>query len=339
MRLPLQLKWLGAETAEACALLAPYHPLIHVSPAPPLKVPPGLTPLPYRVSRLLDLRDLPAGARAADVRDAGGREGPSFEVGRLEYSSRELAAVYDFYFDVYLRHMALDYPRGQALYTHAERLHAEVLGRRFVAFARARLGRRAAAGCLLRRLDAADLGRGEGPADVSTGDGAEAAGRHGEKSAAPDEGNVVGLALFAVHPEFRGRGLDRLTLEGAARWARREGYSFMLAATEPGLVVDGEGEDASWLDGWTTTALAHGGAGALLYCDLERCCQLARDFYYYSREDGGPRLHYVANAAPETSRAVRFLGSLAGLRKLAHTRHAQTWVELARAGVECELLN
>lgn len=320
MKLPLKLKWLGAETGEVCASLAPYQPLIHVYRAPRLReLTHGLTALPYSVTRVIDLHDAAARADGGPEEDGG----TAFEVSRLEYTSRELSSVYEFYFEVYSKSTALGYLRGQALYTYAEWLHRDLLGQRFVAFARAFVGREVAAGCLLKRFSPASAYDGQGPPD---------------EDGALDEENTVGVALCAAHPRFAGPALYTSLLARVAGWAGREGYSFLAAAAEPGLVVDGGRDDAAWLFDSATTPVLHRGVGALLYCDLSRCSYLPHDFYFYSCDSAEPCLHYVANVLPDASRAVPFLSSLKGIRKLAHTRHAETRGELSQAGFDCELL-
>lgn len=321
MNLPFKLKWLGPETEDACASLAPYQPLIHVQRAPahcePIR---DLTALPYSVTRVIDLSDAP---RADDDRAPENGRGPTFEVSRLEYTSRELSSVYEFYFEVYSKSTALAYLRGQALYTYVEWLHQDLLAQRFVAFARAFADRKVVAGCLLKRFSASGAYDGEGPP---------------EEDSALREENTVGVALCAAHPQHASPELYTSLLARAGEWARREGYSFLAAASEPGLVVDGGRENAAWLFGSKTKPFLHRGVGALLYCDLGRCSYLPRDFYFYSCEGTEPCLHYVANVSPGASRAVPFLSSLKGIRKLAHTRRGETRGVLSKAGFDCELL-
>jgi hypothetical protein len=324
MKFPLKLKWLGQETERICALLATYQPLILVSPV--LKTEKALhdlKPLPYRVSKLLNLCESNNDALFNACFEPKANNRVAVEIIKLEYTEKELALIYEFYFQVYLKNISLGYLRGHTSYTYIEWLHQELLDRQFIAFVRMIFMGQVIGGCLLRRLS---------PAALS------------EHNALPEttlhltEWDIVEIALFSGNAQFKDLELERLLLSHVAQWSRQEDYSFLSVTMEPGLIVDSDKENARWLDGVRLKPVLHDRLTSFLYCDLHRCSYLARDFHYYSYEEGEPCLHYIANVLPDFSQSLSFMNSLSGIKKIAYTRQLEMHTLLSNAGVECQLL-
>jgi hypothetical protein len=71
---------------------------------------------------------------------------------------------------------------------------------------------------------------------------------------------------------------------------------------------------------------------------LRRCSYLSQDVHYYSHDEKGSCLHYIANVEPARSLVVRLLSSLVHIEKRVYTRHARIHEVLSTAGIECEFL-
>lgn len=327
MEYPLRLKWLGEQTEEICSLLAPYHPLILVSPAPRRPDPAaGLIPLPVGISKVWDLRSEEGAAGLPDVGSGAGR-GLRFEHVEAADGARLAAAVVECYFKVYLKSVAVRRLRGTPSYLYIEELNRRLLGREFAVFIRATLGGEVVAGCLLRHA----------PAEQA-GDYAALLGRPGAEVESGAGSEVLFVDMLAFNQGFADGELARFTFSHAVTWARRNGYALLSTLQTQSLGVCSDTLDAAWAFGGEALPVSHGDGGAFLYCDPARCCYLPQDFYYFAGESASPCFYYFANAPGEGSQAVSLLKSVRGVRKHVYTRRPRLRQAVSQLGVECTLV-
>jgi hypothetical protein len=320
MEIPLKLKWLGKETGELCYLLAPFHPLIYISPVPHLcsaDLPSGFIRLPHKICRVLDLR-------CTDFVNASGppsRNDLALDVLEFNGEAQSFSAIYEFYFEVYLKNSAVRHMRKTSNYCYLEPFHSNMLESRFIALIRNRHEDRTVAGLLLRR-----------PATIEL----DAYQARLSASASIEEADVAIVDVLSA--DGGSRQLKSL-IQRASEWARAAGYSFLSSPLTSALVTGENENDDDWtLEGETITVwpeLDH----ALLYCDLRRCTYLSSDIYYYSLSGDKVCLHYVANVLPHRSGILRLLNSTIDMEKRVYTRHAAVRAALSAAGVECEFLD
>lgn len=323
MEIPLKIKWLGEETADVCGLLAPFHPLILISPAPHGAVPHGLIALPGSVSDLWDLQ-LSAWATSPGHAEKAHEDarGLSFDCIELSYSHEDFSAIYEFYFQAYLRNTAVRPGEGSTTYQYIEAFHEALFERRFVALIRASHEGEVVGGCLLRHTPAEEL-RGDRDA-IGTRAGHEAEG--------------VTLDVICPDVRFKDYGADDLLIFHAARWAREAGFSFLSTTRGPALAVGPRRKGALHAYGSKTIPVFHQETASFLYCDLRRCAHLQQDFYYYTCDGETRRLHYVANDLTPGADPLRLLNSVTGVEKRAYTRHVSLHAALSAAGIACELV-
>lgn len=327
MEHPLRLKWLGEQTEEICSLLGLYHPLILVSPTPrPRSTEAGLISLPTAFSRAWDVRPQETGRGLPEV-DSGAGQGVQFEHLEAAGGARVSAAVHECYFKVYLKSIAVRGLRGVPSYVYIEELNQRLLSREFAVFIRATLGGEVVAGCLLRRASAGQTedyaGLLDGPRAGDETDGAA---------------DVLFFDMMAFDGRFADGELARLTFSHAASWAQRNGYALLSTSPMPAIGVVSDTFDAAWAFGGAALPVLHRRGGALLYCDLTRCCYLPQDVYYFADEQPTPCLYYFANVSGEQSQAVSMLNSITGVRKHVYTRQPRLRQAVSQAGVDCTLL-
>jgi hypothetical protein len=206
MEIPLKLKWLGKETGELCHLLAPFHPLILISSAPHLPdpdLPIGFVRLPHKVSRVFDLR-------CRDIVSVSGLSSEAdldFDVIELNGDARSFAALYEFYFEVYLRNSALKHVRRTSDYRYLEPFHSNLLERKFIALIRGLYEDRTAAGLLLRHPTAVELDVYRARLNASVGEG--------------------DVAIVDVLTSGEASTQLRSLVHRGSEWARDAGYSFL----------------------------------------------------------------------------------------------------------------
>ena len=319
MEIPLKLKWLGTETGELCSLLAPFHPLIYISPAPQLRpadLPSGCIRLPDKICRVLDVRR----TNFAGPSGPPSRHDLEFEVLEFKDETQSFSAIYEFYFEVYLKNSAVRHTRRTANYSYLEPFHSNLLERRFIALLRSRHGSRTVAGLLLRRAKPIELdacrARLNGGASIEEAD----------------------VAIVDILSADGSRQLKSL-IQRASEWMRAACYSFLSSPSTSALLTgDSENEDDWTLEGETITVWPEGN-NALLYCDLRRCSYLSTDIYFYSLQGEKLGLDCVANVLPHRSGILHLLSSTIDIEKRVYTRHAAVGAALTAAGVKCEFLN
>jgi len=320
MEIPLKLKWLGKETGELCYLLAPFHPLIYISPAPHLRtgdLPAGFVCLPHTMCRVLDLR-------CTDFVSASGppsRNDLAFDVLELNDEAQSFTAVYEFYFELYLKNSSLKHARRTSNYCYLEPFHSNLLERKFIALIRCRYEDGTGADLLLRQPTAVELDTYRALLRTCAS---------------------IGEADVAIVDVLSANGGSRQLMslvQRASEWARAAGYSFLSSLPTSALVIgENENEDDWTLESETISVWSEGNT-ALLYCDLRRCSYLSSDIYYYSLSGSEMCLHYVANVVPRRSGILRLLNSTIDMEKRVYTRHATVRAAISAAGVECEFLN
>jgi hypothetical protein len=223
MEIPLKLKWIGKETGELCNLLAPFHPLILISPAPHIcdpDVPAGFVRLPHKIFRVLDLRnrEIVSGLPLQDEL--------AFDVLEFNDDARNLSAIYEFYFEVYLRNSALKHVRRTSDYHYLEPFHSNLLERRFIALIRGLSEERTVASLLLRHPTTAELNI-----------------YRARLSASIEEADI---AIVDVLSSEEGSEHLKSLVQRASEWARTAGYSF-LSSLPTGALVTTENEiDDDW---------------------------------------------------------------------------------------------
>ena len=302
MEIPLKLKWLGKETGELCDLLAPFHPMILVSPAPHLldgELPAGFIRLPHRVSRVLDLH-------RGDFKSAPGDL--TFDVIELHDRLQNFSTIYEFYFEVYLKNSAL---RRLSHHYYLEPFYSKLLERRFIALIRGVYEGRTVAGLLLRQPTAVELNAYRARLDP-------------------------GASIAIVDVLSTG---SRALVQRAAEWARDAGYSFLSTRPTSALVTDANEIQNDWILETENITIWQEEQAALLYCDLRRCSYFSNDIYFYSFAGDELSLNYVANVLPSESRILRLLNSTIDMNKKVYTRHAPVRAALSAAGIECEFLS
>jgi hypothetical protein len=325
MDLPLKLKWLGDETENICEFLSPYQPLILISPVPHLsRKLDGLHLLPGAISQVWDLR---VKSIARPVINQEELEKFTFEHFALCSGEDGYSAIFEFYFKVYLKSIALDYLLGVPFYIYIENLHQRLLNRELVVFTRVIFDGEVVGGCLLNR--------------VSLGEEQEYRDSLNSSSTGVDpnvEVKIVVLDIFAIDQRFAERGLTQLLLYQTAQWAQHNGYAALATAPMPAVHIDSGRDNMELMFGGEASLVRHQRPGALLYCDLARCCYLQHDFFYFTDEQPMPCLYYVANVLPDASKAIRLLNSIKGINKRVYTRHLNVQRVVAAAGLDCVLL-
>jgi hypothetical protein len=318
MPVPLRLKWLGRETEEVCSLIAPFHPLILVSPVPRdhrLDFCLGLIPLPLKICRVFELREKQA------VPPATGSEDLVFEALELADKPESAAALYQFYFDVYLRNSALKQDRKTSDYRYLEPFHLALLEHRFIVLIRALRSGRTVAGLLLRRPTSVELKS------------------YRENLHCSRSIEETDLAIVDVLSTGASSGnMMRALVQHAAQWARESGNSFLSSLPVAALfTAEHENEEDCAVENEAITVWQNG-ASALLYCDISRCSYFETDVYYYSLCGKDLSLNYVANVLPQQS-VIRLLKSTPHVKKKVYTRHPKMRAALLDAGIECEFLD
>jgi hypothetical protein len=319
MPIPLRLKWLGRETAEVCSLIAPFHPLILISPVPRdhrLDFCSGLIPLPLKICRVFDLREKQA------VTPSTGTGDLVFEVLELADKPESAAALYQFHFDVYLQNSALKQDRKTSDYCYLEPFHLAVLEHRFIVLTRALRNGRTVAGLLLRRPTAVELK-------------SYREGLHCSRSIEETDLAIVDV----VSTDASSGSMLRVLAQHAARWARESGYSFLSSLPVAALITAEHENEEDYTVENEAIIVWQDEASALLYCDIRRCSYFATDIYYYSLCGKELSLNYVANVPPQQSGIVRLLKSTTHVEKKVYTRHPKVRDALLDAGIECEFLN
>jgi hypothetical protein len=316
MQIPLKLKWLGKETAEICRSITPFHPLILISPAPQLSdrdVPENFVRLPHSICRLFDLNaqrsvreehDVYRSASQTDLRSSGAP--CAFDVIEFKDDAQNFAALYEFYFEVFLKNSAVKGAHDAPDYQYIEQFHSALLEHNFIALVRAFRDSQIVAGLLLRRPTA--------PERFLNSIGV---------------GKVAIVDVLSIN-STRSTLANELVSRGA-QWAREADYSFLSATPCSALVTtehDWTIETASMLS-WPEQP------AALLYCDLHRCSYLSNDIYFYSISDNEVALHYVANRG-SGSETIRLLSSTPHIKKTIYTRHPEVSAALFAAGFHCE---
>ncbi len=212
---------------------------------------------------------------------------------------------------------------GTTPYTYIERLHQELLHRKFVAFSRVLLAGEVVAGCLLKRppiqrqLEYKDF--------------------LGDSTGEEDEG-VLNLDLLCSDGRLGDAGLEQLVIAHAAEWAREAGYSLLAAGPASALTILTDKVDLNWTLASKAVPILHNRISSILYCDLARCSYLPYDFYYYCYEGDRACLHYIVNVMPDSSPVVRFLNSTTGIDKRVYTRHGLVQDMVSESGIDCALI-
>lgn len=326
MEIPLRLKWLGHETGEIWGLIAPFHPLILMSPVPHMPVPEiprGLVALPRKIYKVWDLYETEKKNREASMSCEGAPSGLAFEVLELKYDAQSFSAIYQFYFEVYLRSSALeDLPRTLA-YRYLHQLQSALLERKFIALISLSRGIEKLGGLLLRHPSAAELAGYQ---------------QRLKTAAAIARTDLAIIDLICIDARLAQIKLKRTLVRRAAQWMQEAGYSFLSSAPVTNLVVSENECDEDWILKPEVIPVWQENNSALLYCDLRRCSYLSQDVHYYSHDEKGSCLHYIANVEPARSLVVRLLSSLVHIEKRVYTRHARIHEVLSTAGIECEFL-
>lgn len=327
MEIPLKLKWLGHETAEICSFIAPFHPLILISPVPQLpspEIPRGLVALPRKIYKVWDLYETGKKPREASMNcEMGASNGLAFDVLELKYDAQSFSAVYQFYFEVYLQSSALeDLPRTIA-YHYLPRLQSGLLERKFIALISVSRGMEKLGGILLRHPSADELAGYQ---------------QRLKAIAAIARTDLAIIDLICIDARLAQTRLESTLVRRAAQWTQQAGYSFLSSAPVTNLVVSENECDEDWILEREVIPVWQEDNAALLYCDLRRCSYLSKDVHYYSHDEKGSYLYYIANVEPRRSLVVRLLSSLVHIEKRVYTRHAGIHEALSTAGIPCEFL-
>lgn len=300
-----RVKWLGSETSEICNLLAAYQPLIHVWPAPALtEAPPGMMALPSAVSLRWDLQ--------AGNPIVAGDDAPEFHI---EYetinstgNSNIMATIYDFYFEVYIKHTAFEMLQGTRLYNDIDMLHENLMEQRYFSFTRAFIGGKVVGACLIKVL----------PAYLNR--------------------MVAVIDFICSDVRFKSASLTRRILSKVAEQARKTGFDYLQTQQMSPVTAVYDAYDLSWALGGPLATVAHLGPGSFLYCDLERCSYFPNDFFFYRRDEDSTSLHYVANVSPDTSLLESLMRSVVNVEKKIYTRLSGAQKLAADLNVECIFL-
>lgn len=315
MKIPLKLKWLGKETGELCDLLSPFHPIILVSPAPHLRtpdLPARFVCLPHRICRVLDLR-------RTDFVSVSDRGDLHFDVFELHDQPQSFSAIYEFYFEVYLRNSTLQHVPNVSSYSYFETFYSILLERRFIALIRGSFEDGTVVALLLKEPTAVELNAYRACLGPGT--------------------STKEVAIVDVLSVDAGSKNLKSLVQRAAEWARDAGYNFLSSIPTNALVTDGKESHDDWILESENVTVWQEEKAALLYCDLRRCSYFANDIYFYSLSGNELSLHYVANVLPRNSGVLRLLNSTVDLNKRVYTRHAPVRAALSAAGIECEFLN
>jgi hypothetical protein len=315
MEIPLKLKWLGKETGELCNLIAPFHPLILISPVPYLQsseVPPGLLQLPRKIFQVWDLRN----------QENGSTDDLALESLDMNYDSKNFAALYEFYFEVYLKNVALGEVWGTTEYHSIETFHRALLEQQFVALLHLHRDSQPVASLLLRNASTVELNACR---DALAG------------SVSIQQTDIAVIDVVCNRTQRHGASTTHSIARRAAGWAKDAGYSF-LAFPANSLHTGASENDADWsVADFEMLTVSQPGTSALLYCDLSRCSYFSKDVYYYSLDEQRLSLNYVANVQPTRSRIGWLLNSKQVEKKI-YTRHGNVRAALSDAGINCEFL-
>jgi len=322
MKVPLKLKWLGKETGELCNLIAPFHPLILISPAPQVGdsgLPSGMVRLPHKICRVLDLQvgDLVSASELTAANDL------AFDALDVSNDAQSFSAIYDFYFEVYLKNSALKHHRRTSDYRYLEPFHSNLLERRFIALIRGLNRDQTVAGLLLRHPTAVEL---------------ESYSKRLKPGASIGETDIAIVDVLSVDERSRHA---RSLVQHAAEWARNAGYSFLSSLPTSALITNETEIENDWTLQSKSITVWQEDKSALLHWDLRRCLYLSHDVYYYSLSNDNDEvsLHYIANVSPRHSRLLRLLSSTIDIEKKVYTRQTSVCAALSTAGIECEFLN
>jgi len=327
MEIPLKLKWLGRETGEIYSLIAPFHPLILIDPAPQLRnseIPPGLIALPRRVYKVWDLRKTEkTNSGRPTISEIDLAADLKFDVLKWRSDAPGLSAVYQFYFDLYLKSSALENLPRTAAYQYLERLHSTLLERNFIAMIRVLRGEQALGGLLLRHPSAIELACYQ---------------QRLQTFKTITRKDVAIIDLVEADAQLDPVRLKRALVRRAAQWVQAAGYSFLSSAAATYPVLSKNECDEDWTLSGEATPVWNEDTTALLYCDFSRCCYLSKDVHYYSANGKRPCLHYIVNIDPTRSWAMRLLNTLVHIEKRVYTRQPRFHELLSAAGIECEFL-
>ena len=322
IRTAFKIKWLGSETAEICKLLAKYQPLIYVSPAPELcETPPGMVLLPGAVSLRWDLRTTNQIKWGREV--SGQQEiGFKYETVNPIENPHSLAAIYEFYFKIYIKHTAFGFLPGTTIYNDIEMLHKSILAQRFISFTRAFIDGELVGGCLVSHRVPTRSGY-ETPPDIAS---------------AAEEIKVAAIDLICSDVKFKSANLTGRILSEAAGHARRSGIDYLQTQLFSPLTIVGCAQDLYWILARHSEAIASDGFRSLLYCDLVRCSYFSQDLFFYRYDGRSLSLHYIANTSPDASPLVALMDSAGDIEKKVYTRHAWAQGVASDRGIECVLL-
>jgi hypothetical protein len=256
------------------------------------------------------------------IAPATGTDDLVFEALELTDKPESAAALYQFYFDVYLQNSVLKQDRKTSDYRYLEPFHLALLEHRFIVLIRALRSGRTIAGLLLRCPTAVELK-------------SYRERLHCSRSIEETDVAIVDVLSTGASP----RNMVRALVQHAAQWARESGYSFLSSLPVAALfTTEHETEEDYTVENEAITVWQDG-ASVLLYCDISRCSYFATDIYYYSLCGKGLSLSYVANVPPQQSVIVRLLESTPHLETNVYTRHPKVRTALLDAGIECEFLN
>jgi hypothetical protein len=285
----------------------------------------GLLSLPGAISQIWDLRSRSISLPVIDQEEL---EKFTFEHFAFSSGPEFYAAIFEFYFKVYLKSIALDYLFGVPFYIFIENLHQRLLNQKFIVFTRVAFDGEVVGGCLLN----------------SVSPGEEQNYRDSLNSSSKDvdpnvEVKIAILDMFAIDQRFADQGLTQLLFYQTAQWARHNGFAALATGLMNALHVDSVRVNMDLVFAGESSLVRHKRPDALLYCDLARSCYLPHDLFYFTNEQPTPCLVYVANIVAEKSKIMRRLNSITGIKKQVYTRHLNIQRFVSAADIDCVLLN